>query len=84
MTQKYLEQIARSEAPQLGLPKLERADRIVTTGGSDRFLVQVKRGRVREVIDLLTSANGYSELRLVVKALKLGVIENWEPLIPPF
>jgi hypothetical protein len=84
MTQKYLDGIAIVEGEKSTLPTLTKADRVVTVGGTDRFLIQVKRGRFVETVDLLCIASGFAELRAIVKRLKLGAIVNWEPQVATF
>ena len=84
MTQAYADGLTKIEGARSTLPTLTKADRSVTVGQSDRFLVQVCRGRTIEVVDLLCNATGFAELRAIVKSLKLGKIVNWEPCAVPF
>lgn len=86
MTQKYLERVAIVEGEKSTLPTLTKADRTVNDAGlcTDRFLVEVRRGKLVETVDLLCNASGFSELRAIVKRLKLGAIVNWEPQATPF
>lgn len=84
MTQAYADGLTRIEGAKSTLPTLTKADRSVTVGNTARFLVQVCRGRTIEVIDILCNANGFAELRAIVKSLKLGAIVNWEPCAAPF
>ena len=84
MSRTYLERLNKIEGAKSTLPTLTKADRVITIGRTARFLVQVCRGRRVEVIDLLCNANGFAELRAIVKSLKLGKIVNWEPCAAPF
>lgn len=81
----YEKQIAVKERyAAVELPTLTKADRLITLGGLDRYIVQVKRGKTVETIDLLCEASGFAELRRVVKQLKLGQIVNFEQMAVPF
>ena len=84
MTQAYSDSLAKIEGAKATLPVLSTADRSITIGRGARFLVQVQRGRTIEIIDLLCNADGFAELRTIVKSLKLGAILNWEPCPAPF
>jgi hypothetical protein len=84
MSRTYLERLNKIEGARSALPTLTKADRSVTVGNTARFLVQVRRGRLTEIVDLLCNASGFAELREIVKSLKLGAILNWEPCAVPF
>jgi hypothetical protein len=84
MTQAYADGLTKIEGAKSTLPTLTKADRSVTVGDTARFLVQVRRGRLTEIVDLLCNASGFAELRAIVKSLKLGKIVNWEPCAAPF